>query len=286
MKRNFDSVIILLLLYFFMPGVNAKGKPSITWLKMDVPPYFILDGEFKGMGMIDQTTKLIQKELTDYEHANVEVSFNRAYALFDREEPYCHAAFFKNDERKEKVYFSEFPSSLSPPVGVTIKQSQYPYFNQQPLRLIDLLKNQSLIGGISSHRSYGEVIDSLIKEYENKANNLISRHSDKLYKGSYLMLLHDRLDYLVGYPHEAIYASKTVKPGNVITLPISESHNFLLGYVACSRNKTGKQVIESVNEVLEKIRSRNEYRHAFEYWMDQFSVEEFREKYAELILGN
>ncbi len=52
----FIKVIMFFLLSF---SLFAEQKETIVWVKIDAPPYFIYNGDYKGMGIGDNIIKIL-----------------------------------------------------------------------------------------------------------------------------------------------------------------------------------------------------------------------------------
>jgi len=279
------TAFCLLMLWGLGTG-SAAEKMTVTWLDMDVPPFYILKGEYADTGIADEITKLFQHHLPQYAHKRMSVTFARAMEQFKSGESVCHAAFFKTPEREEFAYFSAVPSDIVPPVGITVKKKNLEKFETgSPLSLAALLQNSSLRCGAVKGRSYGAEIDQLLLRYQNK-KHVFLRTSGQMYEGMFSMLLADRFDYLIGSPLEAMYASKSVseKGEEIVNLPLQENSSYLLGYVACTKNEWGKQMIEKVNTVLRQERPTEQYKSFFERWLDERSFVQFRKDYESIFL--
>lgn len=259
------------------------AQSTVTWLQVDVPPYYILEGALQGQGIVDQITAQLITRLPTYHHQTQLVSFQRALNLLSASEIFCHAAFFRTSEREHLAHFSTLASSLSPPIGVSIKRHKRTLFDESlPISLSLLLQQLSLRGGVVSGRSYGEQLDALLTQYKN-APHLFFRTTHTLYSGSFAMLMADRLDYLIGYPSEAMFAGHQLDFHDVITLPIQESQTYQPGYVACSRNAQSQQLLQSIDQILGDIRATPAYRSIFHRWLDDISRTGFDQAFDELV---
>jgi uncharacterized protein (TIGR02285 family) len=59
------------------------------------------------------------------------------------------------------------------------------------------------------------------------------------------------------------------------------NYNASLTYVACSKTAWGKKTIEDINTVLRRERPTENYRAAYERWLDPSSIAGFRKLYKE-----
>lgn len=72
-----------------------------------------------------------------------------------------------------------------------------------------------------------------------------------------------------------------------MTLTIAENqkgYDGWLSYVACSKNEWGKEVIEKINRILLEQRPTDAYRGSYERWLDDSSLEPYRQLYKKVFL--
>ncbi len=280
LKRFFNLCLALSLTLSF----SVRASESVVWLQVDVPPFYIVDGEYAGQGIVDQISSLLQRRLSQYSHKYQIASFKRAEQLFRYRGVAYHASYFKTPERLKFAYFSELPTTLSPPIGITIKKENLPRFETDtPLSLSVLMHDKTIRGGVVKGRSYGKAIDALLARHENDSN-MFFRSTTRIYSGSFGMLMADRFDYLLGYPAEAVYVSQLEKTHDVITLPIQESQNYLRGYMACSKNELGREIIDQVDQILREKLGTEAYKAIFQRWLDDYSVKPFSDAYEAMLL--
>jgi uncharacterized protein (TIGR02285 family) len=184
------------------------------------------------------------------------------------------------------MQFSNTPAIIMPPHGITVKRSKLPLFdNKKVVSLEELLKNDKLRLGIAEGRSYGKDLDALLKKHEGQ-KHVYARAGKELYKGLFQMLMADRIDYLLGYPMEAMYFAGEFGVSNqIVNIALKESDEYRLTYVGCSKTEWGKQVIDRIDEILKKERTTDQYRAFHERWLDENSLEVFREAYSDIFLS-
>lgn len=102
------------------------------------------------------------------------------------------------------------------------------------------------------------------------------------------MLIAGRIDALPGLPEEAMYLAETLGfKDQIMTLNITENqndHSASLTYVACSKTPWGQKTIDAINTVLLKERPTQEYRAAYERWLDPSSIDNYRVLYDDVFL--
>ncbi|MCP4343456.1 MAG: TIGR02285 family protein [Desulfobulbaceae bacterium] len=277
---------LILAVAIFLPTA-AWAQDSIAWMEAVAPPFFIHEGEFKGQGYEDLITDILIAKLPQYNHSHMQANISRHYQQWKQGEKACGLAMYKTPERMDFAYFS-LPSVLTLPTVLIIKKDKFNTFGgMKTLSLTDILKSNQYVVGRSKNRSYGIEFDNTLDQYGN-SQNIFDHEGPELTLNLLKMLLAGRIDALSGLPEEAMYlAEKMGVRDQIMTLSIKENqvnHDASLTYVACSKNEWGKKTIADINIVLLKQRPTENYRAAYERWLDQSSIEGYRKLYKEVFL--
>ena len=285
-KAGCINYFLSLFILFLLP-VSTQAKDSITWLEAVAPPFFIHEGEFKGQGYEDLITDILIEKMYNYEHIHMKANISRHYQQWRQGEQACSLAMFKTQEREEFAYFS-IPSLFTLPPVLIIKKDNFAAFGAQKTVLLEaLLKDNKVIIGRSTNRSYGAEFDNVLNTYGNKTN-VYTYEDPEASINLFKMLLADRIDALPGLPEEAMYLAETMGIGDqIMTINIEENqqnHDSYLTSVACSKTEWGKKTIENINEVLLSERPKEQYRAAYERWLDKSSIDGYRKLYKEVFL--
>jgi len=284
-------VPVLLLAFILVVGCVFPGlscaKDAITWMEAVAPPFFIHDGTLKGQGYEDLVTDILEHQLPQYDHEMVLANIARHYSNFQHGEKVCTVGFFKTPEREEFAYYS-IPSFFTLPTVLIIKKEHFAKFGgKKIITLNDMFINENITIGIAKDRSYGKYIDEIIEPYKEQ-NNVVELAKQDLAQTFFKMLLADRIDALLGFPEEAMYiAEQAGARDKIMTLTIAENqkgYDGWLSYVACSKNDWGKKAIENINHVLLQERPTDQYRGAYERWLDESSLEDYRKLYKDVFL--
>ena len=274
--------IFILSLVYFIP-INIYAKDTINWLYPDFPPTNIVSGTYKGEGVVNKMQKNIFKYLSDYEHREVTANFARILENMKKKQNICSSALLWNESRAKFIEYS-IESFWVYPNMLIIKKEDIDQFKEYKdsngnYSLEDILKDKKLILGYSFGRSYGTVLDKILKQYANNRNSMpIAQQS--LLKGLLKMLVRDRFDYTLGYNHEVGYVDKEYKiTGEFISLPLTEVNKLIPVYIGCSKNKRGRKVIKELNKYLKEVRTTDEHQNAYLKWIDSNA----RDKYPKLI---
>lgn len=271
---------LLLTCFYFVAPLHAKE--TITWLEATFPPFIIHEGTYIGQGYGDTVTDILTENLQQYEHERIKANISRHYKMFKSGENVCTVGLYKTPERKKFVYFS-VPSFFTLPNVIVINKAKFQEFGgRNQLSLAEILKSKDIVIGRSKNRSYGPVIDSLLDKHGNEAN-VFEYEGNELSLNFFEMLKRDRLDGIIGLPEEVIYQAENLGiRDQIMTLGIVENQDNLdawLSYVACSKTPWGKKVIEDIDQVLIEERSKQNYRAAYERWLDEGSIRTYRNAY-------
>lgn len=278
---------VLYLMMAASPSLS-RAKDTVSWMEAVMPPFFIQEGPSKGKGYGDEITRIIEQQLTDYEHDEVITNITRHFYKFKQGEHVCSVGLYKTAEREEFMYFS-LPSFLTLPPVIIIKKDRHAAFNNRAsVGLGEILNNKALMIGLVKDRSYGTTLDDILAKHKEQ-KNVVKFTGQELSNNLFKMLMMDRLDGLIGLPEEALYQAEQMGiRDQLMTLIIEENQNNYNGWmsaVGCSKNEWGRTIIARINQVLLKQRPTEQYRAAYERWLDPNSIENYRKVYREVFLN-
>ena len=279
-----------MMLGFFLlmaAGSGIASENTLTWLEADAPPFYIFDGPYKGEGYQTLATHLLKKELPQYRHKHAEANLSRHYELFRNKAQVCALALYKKPEREEIAYFS-MPSFLTLPAVLVVSREKFEQLGGvNTVSMRQLLREKKMVFGFNKKRSFGLAVDDLFKDYGTK-DNLFEYEGQELSLNFFEMLERGRVDAFVGLPEEIVYqAERLGLKDKIRTLSIEENMHHKVGwitYAACSKSDWGKKAIADINKALGKLRPTEEYRAAYERWLDDSSKEVYRAAYGEVFV--
>jgi uncharacterized protein (TIGR02285 family) len=268
-------------------AAHRAAADEITWLTMEFPPFYFQEGRNKGQGIADGVTHLLQKHLPAYRHREELAEPATIMTRLKAGDHVCSAAYIKTPDRERVLEFS-IPDLILPPNGITVRRESVAKLTggaPGPVSLAKLLQNHQLRLAVAVGRSYGPTLDHLL-EGTRGSPNVYWRHGEDIYRSLFDMLLKGSVDYLVGYPYEALYLSRERGvEGQVVTLPLTELPDYTLAHVVCPKTPWGRDVVAQINRALLVERARPEYRQAIERWLDADLQPEFRRQYQTKFLG-
>lgn len=203
-KNIFIKVLIFFILSF---SLIAEQKETIIWVKIDAPPYFICNGDYKGMGIGDNIIKILIKNLPEYNHETAEnIPVSRMEKMIEQGKNICFVLFFKNKSREKIMLFSK-ATSINPSYKIITTKEKYEKFVLgEIVNLEMLLKNQKIKFGISD-RAYGMVLEPIISKYKNN-KNIYMRTGINIFTRLFDMLENRRVDFIIALPYEFKYNMK------------------------------------------------------------------------------
>ena len=246
-------------------AVRVTAKETITWMVVDWPPLMILEGDDKGKGLADVFLTLYQQNLPQYKHHNMMMNFARYWHGAKNGEPICNLLTLKNQGREDYMHFS-IPAAMTLPNSIIMKQENIAKLgNPKSYSLAKLMVDKQFIGILESGRSYSQQIDVLLNEHQASSNLIRGVNSARQL---IQMLELGRIEYIIEYPYIADYlrSQYTKQTQQFGSIGIDEIPPYYLTYVACPKTDWGKNVIDSVNQMLLKIRPTPEYHAANERW--------------------
>jgi uncharacterized protein (TIGR02285 family) len=273
------ALLGVLLLSALMPMALAQTKPTLVWLKRDLPPLFIFEGPKKGLGVIDQLLTLLIAGMPQYQHSVMRV--NRARGLQMLHEPAltCDAALNWSKERESWIAFS-VPVFRAMSNGLAVRRVDRelltPFINNGEVDLAALLATGKLALGIVAERNYGEFLDTLLKQAPAK---VLTLHYGNQALGSLLQMQRlGRLQLLLGYRPEIRYQAQQqgIAEDQLQFYPIRGTGKYLSGYIGCTDTPQGRQAIVEINQLLRNL-PRDHLSEAYAAWLDPDSRGEYLE---------
>lgn len=263
-------IFLTFLLFFCLSSIsNAR---TINWLAHDFAPYYILNGQYQHQGRDESIISLLEKQLPN-------ITFNRMLIpsgkviqeLSNTSNNVCALSLYKNDYRKEHIYFTDESSTtgLSPSIAMHKKLAKaLNIAESKEVSLLNLIQDKKLTLGVSMSRSYGQEIDTLINSTPN-IDLVIRPTRDSLASLTYMLNL-KRIDILLGYPSEHYYLAKSMHfEENLTQRPLTESPALSYGFIGCTKNEQGAKDIAILNEQLKVIKRTQAYNDLLMRWLPE-----------------
>ena len=258
--------LILLLLSSRLAAEPAERK--VTWMRADLPPQWVLDGDLAGQGWGDVQMRNLFPLLPNYEHQVVEGSLSRIWYEIEHRDGVCFNGASRNPEREAFAVFTH-RAIVVPSFGVTVQAHDSQRFERLldsdgAIDLDQLAKEDTLTGGYTAAREHFPAINRFLQ------SGLRGPRMDKTMSASQLFnLLHvGRLDFIFSEPVEGpYYKARFHLNDEFVTFPIKGNAVPLKGYVVCSKGPIGRAVIARLNILLDQDEPWAAYLEPLRRWM-------------------
>ncbi|ANI00910.1 hypothetical protein A8L59_05185 [Pseudomonas koreensis] len=244
------------LLFLLALSALAEAKPTLTWLLRDLPPLTIFEGPKKGQGVIDQMLPLLIAGMPQYEHTLMRVNRARGMQMMQDASFTCDPSLIWSKERAQWIAFS-IPAFRAVSNGLVVRQKDRevlePYVVNGEVDLGAFLANAEQKVGIVAQRSYGEFVDSLLKQAPDGA--LTPHYGNEALSNLLSMQRLGRLQVVLGYWPEIRYQAQQaqIAEDELVFYPIQGTGKYLSGYIGCSDTAEGRQAIIEINQLLRTL---------------------------------
>ncbi|MHC8357657.1 TIGR02285 family protein [Pseudomonas sp. LB3P81] len=250
--------------------VWAQPKETLIWLLRDLPPTIIFEGPKKDQGIIDQMLPQLIAGMPQYQHTLMRVNRARALQMLHEEPFTCDPSLLKTKEREQWISFS-VPAFRAVSNGLVVRQGDRPvlepFLIEGEVDLAALLKSSSNKVGVVAERSYGEVVDALLRQAPEGA---LTPHYGTDALGSLLQMQRlGRLQVVLGYWPEIRYqaSQKLITDDQLEFYPIKGTGKYLSGHIGCSDTPQGRQATSEINQLLRNL-SRDHLDSLYADWLD------------------
>lgn len=203
-------------------------------------------------------------------------NFNRSLSLIKSKSNVCTGNKITTDERKKFAHISSVPQVVFPGLRLYIDQKSkyYPQIqsltnNDNTVSILEILTaisgaNFGVVGG----RKYGKDIDLLIKDNQWQ-DRFRHRTASDMAEGVIKMFERGRLDLIIEYPNVfSHYKTQDEQQLKLHSFSITESQQYMLGNIMCSKSELGLQLINEFNQALEKVSKDKQYFDTHIKWFD------------------
>lgn len=252
-------------------ALPVQAKENLIWLLRDLPPLTLFEGPQKGQGAVDQLLPILIANMPEYEHSIQRV--NRARGMQMLQDPAtftCDPALLWTAERAKFAQFS-IPMMAMNANGLVIRRQDRSlvasFVQGGKLDLAKLLAAGDLKLGVIAERSYGSVIDGLLK---NTPADHLAPHYGNDALGSLLQMQRlERLKVLLGYWPEIRYQAQQqgIAPQELEFYPIAGSAKYNFIRVACTESAEGRKAVTHINQILRPLRQQ-QLVNFYAGWLD------------------
>ncbi|MDJ0782607.1 MAG: transporter substrate-binding domain-containing protein [Desulfosarcinaceae bacterium] len=267
MRINIIPVILVTGLILVASG-PAGGEP-LVWYQADFPPYVILAGPDKALGIDNQIMAYMIERLPGYEHQFRVASYSRILNDFKRQKPGVTTPLFRTPEREEYVHYSDISSYLVLPNGFIYQKDDLaryaPYLLADGAIDLDALCQSGKFNiGISAGRSYFGIIDAMIRNYKTAGVFQERTGSDQL--GTLKMVRIKRYDAAFGFPVEIKYGGLE---RDLRFLRVSGMVPFIPVFFGTPKNQWGISLMGKFNAILRQEGVLERFAQFYSAWLDE-----------------
>lgn len=263
-------LIILPWIFVILLASECLAKQTngvIRWQTYDTAPNFILSGEYKGQGFVEQLLEMLIEQMPEYTHQMDMTSQNRALENLHAVKPVCHPSLVATTKRKKYIHFST-PVFVSPTNRLILRRGA---LQDKLVNLAQVLSDENIRFALLKNRSFGRTVDNIIEEHKDghRILQVANETNDHLFK----LIGARRIDATLGYQSELNFFQIGKQKTNLeplISLPIRGNLQYVMGRVGCSKTTWGQQVVERINEVMLKLKRNKQYQLKMtRWWQDE-----------------
>ena len=261
----------------------ALADETVLWPYFSFPPMVVLDEAGKPSGINITIQDMLFEALPQFEHQRIQSPFTRSMSNVKAGATYCFTGLLRTPEREQWLAYS-LPCRLSAPNVILARKGEMQgLVRDGAASVAELLEQPGLRLGLVSGFRYGQGLDEIIASAQ--PDSVYHIHSLESAGHQIDLLLAGRIDWLITFPTQALYQARASGALDRLDfIPIAEPQEYIVGYVACTDNELGRQVIQGVDQVLADRVPTPAYREIFAGWVDQKQRATFMERY-ELLLA-
>ncbi len=242
------------------PG-TAHARETLTWLLRDFPPLTIFSGPQTGQGAIDRLMPELIARMPEYDHQIMHVNRARGTQMLQDPDVFaCDPTLLWTPERGQTILFS-IPTYATPGNGVTIERSNHGMFapfltEDRHIDLNALLASNTVKTGIVAERSYGPVIDKIMRSTAHPDSLIL--HYGNAAVGSMLQMERlDRFQAIISYWPEARYHAQQqgIPLDELEFFPVKDAPKYQFAHIGCSKTDKGRDAIEIINREMRVLRT-------------------------------
>nr|WP_315463708.1 hypothetical protein [uncultured Rhodoferax sp.] len=257
---------------------------EVIWLSAEFPPLAMPNSDSGPQGYMDLLRKRLVDTLPQHSIHEEVLPWPRVlYYMAQVGGPYCTAMAARTPERERFLRFTP-PYGYVFPIGVVIRsqdQALYkPYLNKDgELQLHEVLGQGELRMGIAGLRSYGGVVDELLKPLvETGARHLVQVQQDNSTKSLINMLHKSRFDYTLAYPGEMVFFNG--KDATLHFFPIAGNSALVSGHLSCTKSPQTDRMFGDLLKITPALRRDATLRAAYEQWLPPYLLKTYRQRLA------
>lgn len=267
---------------------NASVQ-KIQWLVNDAPPFFILAGEHQQQGICDVTLAHLKKALPEIEHETLILPHTRLSKYLDEGAKACFPCMIKRSHATDRAMYSRATVVYPPHVLVTAK----PFALSQklnrrtPVSLQQLLVQENAIFAKHGGRKFGSVLDAILSQYSDEADELILRNEGRSTTSILDMLRLGRADFSIEYPAIVNYYNVSQQQHLQAFRIVENGDTPVAGAVGCSASAPddfARKALANIDTALAAIVVDKVYQKQVTQWFSRHQM--YDTWYENLVLAS
>lgn len=274
--------ILLTAAVLCLRAEESRANEKIVWAALDFPPFEILSGDYLGTGSFDGLLTTLIKNMNDYDHEVVPMTFARRDEELTAGNDFCTPGIFRTPSRVKQGWLFSLPSLLHLDNRVImLHKTGEKLTGSGPVDLDGLFSRTDMVGGIMAGRSFAPNIDAEIERHKGAKNLLVRAMKSEQF---FQMLLAGEVDYVILFPHEAAYLAKRFNAeGQIMNRPIAGTPPYIFTHAACSNSAWGRRAMARINAIIKEERGKPGYRALSERWYDSADKAKVQQNYPDLL---
>lgn len=281
MSDIFKLKIIILLFSINLFSNDMILKKEIIWLQNQRPPWMINHGKYVNQGYGDKIREYFVDILSQYSHKTIPINSSRFFKEVNKYNNICYGPVTKLKVIEDYFYWSKAIYAISNPSIIVLESTFKKLGSPEKISIEKLLSNKKLVFGKIEKINYYP-----IDKFRNQ-KNIVSISTSESTTNLLNMLQKKRVDWIYDFPllitwHTLLENNFNYEKYKTIEIKETNKNDKIIGYMACSKNSFGKEVILQINQSINKD-SILKIRSYVKRWQpDSLSLEAFDKVNQEL----
>ncbi|HEY0286576.1 MAG TPA: TIGR02285 family protein [Pseudomonas sp.] len=253
------ALLITATLFAAVPS-QGQAKETLIWLLRDFPPLTIFSGPFQGQGAIDKLMPELIARMPQYDHQLMHVNRARGIQMLQDPEVFaCDPTLLWTAEREKHILFS-IPTYATPANGLVVEQKDHalfvPFITEDGyIDLAALLNSHTVKIGIVAERSYGPLIDKVLKT--STQDNLVLHYGNAAVGSMLQMARMGRFQAMISYwPEARFHAQQQGVPLSELEFySVKDAPKYQFAHIGCSKTEKGREAMEIINREMRVLRT-------------------------------
>lgn len=243
--------IIILIFTINLFSNELTSQKEIIWLQNQRPPWMINHGKYVNQGYGDKIRKHFENILSEYSHKTIPINSSRFFKEINKYGNICYGPITKLKIIKDYFYWSKAIYAVPNPSIIVLESTFKKLGSPKKISIERLLSNENLIFGKIKKIDYYP-----IEKFKNQ-KNIISISTAESTTNLLNMMQKKRIDWIYDFPllitwHNLKENNFNYEKYKTIKIKETNKNDKIIGYMACSKNSFGKEVISKIDQSISK----------------------------------